>query len=82
MQVQTYTARIEPAEEGGYDVFVPALPGCVTQGDTYEEAMAMAQQAIEGFVEALVLAGEPVPTEPQPEQPTTVALHVQVPAAA
>ena len=42
MQVQTYTARIEPAEEGGYDVFVPALPGCVTQGDTCEEAVARA----------------------------------------
>ena len=82
MQVLTYTVRIEPADEGGYDVFVPALPGCVTQGDTYEEAVAMAQEAIEGFVEALALVGEPVPTEPQPEQPTTVALRVQVPAAA
>ena len=42
----------------------------------------MAQEAIEGFVEALALAGEPVPTEPQPERPTTVALRVQVLAAA
>jgi predicted RNase H-like HicB family nuclease len=82
MQVLTYTVRIEPAEEGGYDVFVPALPGCVTQSGTYEEAVAMAQEAIEGFVEALSLAGEPVPTEPQPEQPTTVAVRVQVPVAA
>ena len=61
MQIMTYTARIEPAAEGGYNVFVPALPGGVTQGDTYEEAVAMAQEAIEGFVEALALAGEPVP---------------------
>jgi predicted RNase H-like HicB family nuclease len=51
------------AEQGGYDVHVPALPGCVTQGDTYEEAVVMTQEAIEGFVEALALAGEPVPTE-------------------
>ena len=64
MQILTYTVRIEPAEEGGYDVHVPALPGCVTQGETYEEAVAMAQEAIQGFVEALALAGEPVPTEP------------------
>ena len=58
MQIMTYTARIEPAEEGGYNVFVPALPGGVTQGDTYEEAVAMAQEAIEGFREPL--AGEPM----------------------
>lgn len=82
MQILTYTVRIEPAEEGGYDVHVPALPGCVTQGDSYEDAVAMAQEAIEGFVEALALAGEPIPTEPQPERPTTVAVRVQVPVAA
>jgi antitoxin HicB len=61
---------------------VPALPGCVTQAETYEEAVAMAHEAIEGFVEALALAGEPVPKEPQPTQPTTVAVRVRVPAAA
>ena len=65
MQILTHTVRIEPAEESGYDVYVPALPGCVTQGDTYEEAVATAQEAIEGFVEALALAGEPAPAEPR-----------------
>lgn len=35
-----------PAEEGGYDVYVPALPSCVTQGDTFEEAVTMAQEAM------------------------------------
>ena len=64
MQILTHTVRIEPAEESGYDVYVPALPGCVTQGDTYEEAVAMAQGAIEGFVEAPVLTGQSVLTEP------------------
>ena len=82
MQILTYTVRIEPAEEGGYDVYVPALPGCVTQGETYEEAVAKAQEAIEGFVEALTLAGEPVPTEPQPGEPTTISVRVRIPAAA
>ncbi len=38
-----YTALFEPAEEGGYTVTVPALPGCITGGDTFEEAQAMAQ---------------------------------------
>ncbi len=34
---------LEPAEEGGYIVSAPALPGCVTQGDTKEEALEMIQ---------------------------------------
>ena len=78
----TYTVRIEPAEEGGYNVFVPALPGCVTQGDTYEEAVSMAHEAIEGFLEALVMAGEPLPVEPQPAASLTAAVRVHRPVAA
>ncbi len=39
-----YRVVIEPAEEGGYNVFVPALPGCLTQGETYEEALAMSKK--------------------------------------
>ena len=58
-----YTIHLEPAEEGGYVVTVPALPGCVTQGETFDEAIAMAEEAIEGFLEALVKAGESVPDE-------------------
>lgn len=57
MKTYTYTVHFEPAEEGGYVVTVPALPGCVTQGDTYEEAVAMAEECIRGFVEALEKAG-------------------------
>ena len=47
----TYTVLFEPAEEGGYVVTVPALPGCVTQGDTLEEAREMATDAILGYLE-------------------------------
>jgi antitoxin HicB len=82
MRSFTYTVRIEPAAEGGYDVFVPALPGCVTQGETYEEAVAMAQEAIEGWLEALAKVGEPPPVEPQPTVPVTTAVRVRLPAAA
>ncbi|MEW5899122.1 MAG: type II toxin-antitoxin system HicB family antitoxin [Bacillota bacterium] len=46
---------------GGYTVTVPALPGCVTQGDTIEESLERAQEAIEGFIEALKIIGEPIP---------------------
>ena len=59
----TYTVVFEPAEEGGYTVTVPALPGCITEGDTFEEAEAHAREAILGFIEALQKAGEEVPVE-------------------
>ena len=48
-------------EEGGYNVIVPALPGCVTQGETIEESISRAREAIEGFIEALQLVGQPIP---------------------
>ena len=57
MERFTYTVNIEPAEEGGYNAFVPALPGCQTQAEAYQEAVAMATECIEGFREALVKAG-------------------------
>lgn len=77
-----YTARIEPAEEGGYVVSFPALPGCVTQGETYAEALAMAEECLKGFLEALAKVGEPVPEEPGPKRPRNVALVVKVTEAA
>ena len=47
MSEYTYTIILEPdPEEGGYTVTVPALPGCVTQGETIEEAIVMAKDAI------------------------------------
>jgi predicted RNase H-like HicB family nuclease len=58
-----YTILIEKNEEGSYTVTVPSLPGCVTQGDTPEEAIANAQEAIIGYIEALKDIGKPVPVE-------------------
>lgn len=80
MKYYTYSVRIEPAKEGGYDVFVPALPGCVTQGETYEEAVAMAHECIAGFLEALRKAGQPIPQEPQPAKPIMLGVQVALPA--
>lgn len=62
-KVLEYTAIFEPAEEGGYVVSVPSLPGCVTQGDTFEEAVSMIKDAIEGYVGVLEEEGEKVPQE-------------------
>jgi antitoxin HicB len=58
-----YTVIFEPAEEGGYVVSVPALPGLHTEGDTFEEARAMAEDAIRGYLECLREDGEDIPVE-------------------
>lgn len=42
---------LEPSEEGGYTVFVPALPGCISEGDTKEDALKNVREAIELYLE-------------------------------
>ena len=44
-------AIIHPVEEGGYWAEVPALPGCITEGDTWDELLINLQDAIEGWLE-------------------------------
>ena len=58
-----FTVLVEPAEEGGYVVHVPALPGCVTQGETFEEASVNAREAIEGYIEGMKDMGQEIPWE-------------------
>lgn len=41
---------IHPAEEGGYWAEIPALPGCVSEGDTFEEILANIHEAAEGWL--------------------------------
>lgn len=65
-KVLKYTAIFEPAEEGGYVVSVPALPGCFTEGDTLEEAMEMVKDAISGYLASLRKHNEPIPEESGP----------------
>lgn len=60
---RTYRVLLTPEDEGGFSVSVPALPGCFTQGETIEEAMEMAKEAISLFVESLELEGEFVPDD-------------------
>ncbi|MBW4657759.1 MAG: type II toxin-antitoxin system HicB family antitoxin [Drouetiella hepatica Uher 2000/2452] len=47
-------ALVHPAEEGGYWAEVPALTGCITEGDTMEELMANLQDAIEGWLDVAI----------------------------
>ena len=61
-----FTMLFEPAEEGGYVVTCPALPGLVTEGDTMEEARRMAEDALRGYLETLVEDGVPIPSDKLP----------------
>jgi predicted RNase H-like HicB family nuclease len=75
-KVLKYTAIFEPAEEGGFVVTVPLLPGCVTQGDTFEEAKAMAKDAIKGYLQVLKSDKEPIPVESEEQIETTILVPV------
>lgn len=81
MKSLTYQLIISRQEEGGYGVFVPALPGCVSWGRTFEEAIRMGRDAIKAYVATLRKRGEPVPVD---HAGATVAprLSVRVPARA
>jgi len=58
-----YTIIIHPAEEGGYWVEIPTLPGCFSQGESLEGAMKNIKEAIELHIEGLMEEHEPVPIE-------------------
>jgi predicted RNase H-like HicB family nuclease len=58
-----YTVVLEKEADGGYVASVPALPGCVSQGDSRSEALANIHEAIELYIEDCKSAGDPVPTE-------------------
>ena len=63
MQILNFTVGMARDLSGGYVVTCPALPGLVTEGDTLEEARAMATDAIRGYLESLRKDGEPLPTD-------------------
>ena len=71
-----YRVLLRKEPEGGYTVLVPSLPGCVTYGDTVEEAIVMAKEAIEIYIESLRENGEDIPTEEDTQEFTvTVKAH-------
>ena len=70
-----YSIILEPNyPEEGYTVRVPALPGCITYGRTKIEAMTRVKEAIQGYLEGLEKAGEPLPEEVKPVQMETVTV--------
>lgn len=58
-----YKVISEPAEEGGYTVYVPALPGCISEGDTYDEAFANIRDAIQLYLDTLSDRGKEIPED-------------------
>lgn len=58
-----YTVILERERDGGYIASVPALPGCVSQGDTRDEAVKNIREAVDLYIEDCIASGDPVPIE-------------------
>ena len=65
-----YPLALETDSHGGYSVMIPDVPGCFSAGDTIDEAIEMAAEAINGHLQILFEEGEPIPTA------TTMDTHV------
>jgi antitoxin HicB len=63
MKVLNYKILLREEQEGGYTVTVPSLPGCVTYGETIEDSIKFAKEAIQVYIESLIEHGEEIPTE-------------------
>lgn len=60
---RVYRVILEPNDQGGFTVTVPALPAVVTQGDTRAEALGNASDAIRLYIESLCARGLPIPED-------------------
>jgi antitoxin HicB len=63
MKQLTYRILLNREPEGGYTVTVPTLPGCITYGETIDEAITMAKEAIGLYIESLIAHNETIPDE-------------------
>lgn len=68
-----YTVIIQKEEAGGYHVFCPALRGCHSQGETYEETILNIEEAIKLYIESLRAHSEPIPSEDVIIKPLRIA---------
>ncbi len=74
MKEYNYTIIFEKEEDGGYHAFCPSLPGCHTQGDTYEEAVENIKDAVKLYIESIKANGEEIPAEDITIKPLKVAV--------
>jgi len=77
-KILKYTAIFEPAQEGGYVVTVPTLPGCATQGETFEEAVEMIKDAIRGYLTVLKGEKQEIPQEIEDVVVTKISVPMTV----
>ena len=66
--LRRFKVVLEPNESGGFTITVPLLPGCISEGDTREEALNNIKEAIELYIESLIADGEPIPDEESVEE--------------
>jgi len=60
MRQNTYRVLLNKEPEGGFTALVPMLPGCITYGETMDEAIVNVKEAIELYMESLTAHGEPI----------------------
>ncbi len=64
--------ELQSEHEGGYTITVPSLPGCISYGTTFEDAIEMIKDAITGWLEVAKEEGIPVPTQFEKLQLTAI----------
>ncbi len=55
--------ELQPEPEGGYTISVPSLPGCISYGETFEEAIEMIKDAMQGWLAVAEQEGVPIPDQ-------------------
>lgn len=60
-KILKYDVVFEEQPDGGFTVTVPTLPGCISEGDTFEEAKTNIAEAITAYIESLAKDGEEIP---------------------
>ena len=77
---RTFALVIEPPEEaGGYFAYFPSLPGCHTWGDTYQQAVLRAEEALLGYLEALSVSGQQIPAQDRTTREVSLGVMVHLP---
>jgi predicted RNase H-like HicB family nuclease len=80
-QTRAYSLLVEPDEEGGYLAYFPALTGCHTSAETYEDAVKNAEEVLLGCLEALRKNGEEIPFEEYLSNEVSLGVMAKLPAA-
>lgn len=77
-ETRTYSLTIEP-RDSGHLAFFPALPGCQTWGNSFEEAVKNAEEALAVYLETLAAHGDRIPDETDIDVPVSLGVMVRTP---